>query len=311
MGPLREVDKPTATAQVDNMLASLPFPDIGPDIFSFTLLGFHIALRWYAMAYIVGIAIGWQLIKLALNRPHLWRDDTIPMPVAKLDDLLTYVVVGVIAGGRLGYVLFYKASYYLAHPIEIPQIWAGGMSFHGGFIGVVIGVYLFSRKHKVPLGSLADVVALSAPIAIGLVRCANFINGELWGRATTVPWGVVFPSAAAQSCATATTACARHPSQLYEAGLEGLLLATILIVLTFRFNALKKPWLLSAVFFTVYGLSRFILEFVRQPDAHFITPGNPLGLAFHAGGYGLTMGQALTLPMIVIGIATILYARRK
>jgi len=148
------------------MLAALPFPNIDPVIFSFQAFGITIALRWYALAYIVGIAIGWQIIAFALRRAHLWRDDVPPMVPEKLEDLLTYIVVGVIAGG-------------LANPIEIPQIWTGGMSFHGGFLGVVLAVYLFSRRHKVPLGSLADVVAIAATPAILLVRCANFINGEL------------------------------------------------------------------------------------------------------------------------------------
>ncbi|MEO0931346.1 MAG: prolipoprotein diacylglyceryl transferase, partial [Pseudomonadota bacterium] len=219
--------------------------------------------------------------------------------------------IGVIGGGRLGYVLFYKPAEFLANPIDIIKIWEGGLSFHGGFIGVVVGVYLFSRRHKVPLPDLADIIAVSATPAILLVRIANFINAELWGRPTDAPWGVIFPGAAAQSCATATEPCVRHPSQLYEAGLEGLLLGMILLLLAFRFGALKKPWLLSAVFFLGYGLSRFIVEFVRQPDAQFVSVGNELGLALHYGGYGLTMGQLLTLPMILAGLTVIVIARRQ
>lgn len=292
------------------MIAAITFPDISPEIFSLDLFGFHIALRWYAMGYIVGIALGWQLLKAALKRDTLWTGGT-PMPLAKLDDLLTYIVLGVIAGGRLGYVLFYKPAYYFANPVEIPQIWTGGMSFHGGFIGVIVAVYIFSLRHKVPLSKLADGIALAAAPAILLVRIANFINAELWGRETTVPWGVIFPTEAAQSCATAAGLCARHPSQLYEATLEGLLLGTILILLAFRWNGLKKPWLLTGVFFTGYGIARFLVEFVRQPDAQFVSAGNPLGLAFHSGGYGLTMGQTLTLPMIVIGISVVVWAARK
>ena len=292
------------------MIAAITFPDISPEIFSLDLFGFHIALRWYAMGYIVGIALGWQLLKAALKRDTLWTGGT-PMPLAKLDDLLTYIVLGVIAGGRLGYVLFYKPAYYFANPVEIPQIWTGGMSFHGGFIGVIVAVYIFSLRHKVPLSKLADGIALAAAPAILLVRIANFINAELWGRETTVPWGVIFPTEAAQSCATAAGLCARHPSQLYEATLEGLLLGTILILLAFRWNGLKKPWLLTGVFFTGYGIARFLVEFVRQPDAQFVSAGNPLGLAFQSGGYGLTMGQTLTLPMIVIGISVVVWAARK
>ena len=196
------------------MIAQIAFPEISPEIFAFDLFGFNIALRWYAMGYIVGIALGWQILKRALNRDQIWPNGA-PMPVAKLEDLLTYIVIGVIAGGRLGYVLFYKPAYFLANPIEIPQIWTGGMSFHGGFLGVIVAVYIFSLRHKVALAQLADGIALAAPIAIFLVRIANFINAELWGRETTVPWGVIFPTQAAQSCATAVGLCARHPSQLY------------------------------------------------------------------------------------------------
>lgn len=292
------------------MFAALPFPDISPEIISFTVFGAEIALRWYAMAYIVGIAIGWQIIRLALNRPHLWRNGP-PMQVSQLEDLLTYIVIGVIGGGRLGYVLFYKPAEFLAAPLDIIKIWEGGLSFHGGFIGVVLGVYLFSRRHKVPLPELADIIAVSATPAILLVRIANFINAELWGRPTDLPWGVIFPGAAAQSCAAVDAPCVRHPSQLYEAGLEGLLLGIILILLAFRFGALKKPWLLSAVFFMGYGIARFIVEFVRQPDAQFVTVGNELGLRLHIDGYGLTMGQLLSLPMILVGLTVILMARRR
>lgn len=292
------------------MIAALNFPAISPEIFAIDLFGFNLALRWYAMGYVVGIALGWQILKLALNRAQLWRDGA-PMAVTKLEDLLTYIIVGVIAGGRLGYVLFYKPAYYLANPIEIPQIWTGGMSFHGGFIGVILAVYLFSRRHKVPLPQLADGIALAAPVAIFLVRIANFINAELWGRETSLPWGVIFPGEAAQSCATAVSLCARHPSQLYEATMEGLVLGTILALLAFRWGGLKKSWLLTGVFFTGYGIARFLIEFVRQPDAQFVTQGNPLGLAFEVGGYGLTMGQTLTLPMIVIGLFVIRWAAKR
>jgi phosphatidylglycerol:prolipoprotein diacylglycerol transferase len=292
------------------MFGAIPFPDISPEIFSFTVFGFEIALRWYAMAYVVGIAIGWQIVKLALNRPHLWRAGP-PMQTSQLEDLLTYIVIGVIGGGRLGYVLLYKPEEFLAAPLDAFKIWEGGLSFHGGFLGVVLGVYLFHRRHKVPLPDLADIIAVAATPAILLVRMANFINAELWGRPTELPWGVIFPGAAAQSCATVGAPCVRHPSQLYEAGLEGLLLGTILLLLAFRFGAPKKHWLLSAVFFMGYGLARFIVEFVRQPDAQFVTVGNELGLRLHIDGYGLTMGQLLSLPMILAGLTVILMARRR
>jgi len=292
------------------MQTAIPFPNISPEIFAFTVGGFEIALRWYAMAYIVGIALGWQLIKFALNRPALWRNGP-PMKVAQLEDLLTYIVIGVIGGGRLGYVLFYKPAEFLAAPLDIIKIWEGGLSFHGGFLGVVAAVFVFSKRQKVPLPDLADIIAVAATPAVFLVRIANFINAELWGRPTDLPWGVVFPGQAAQACATALEPCVRHPSQLYEAGLEGLLLGTILIFLAFRFGGLKKPWLLSGVFFMGYGIARFLVEFVRQPDAQFVSIGNELGLAFHINGVGLTMGQTLTLPMILVGLTVVLVARRK
>ena len=292
------------------MQTAIPFPNISPEIFAFTVGGFEIALRWYAMAYIVGIALGWQLIKFALNRPALWRNGP-PMKVAQLEDLLTYIVIGVIGGGRLGYVLFYKPAEFLAAPLDIIKIWEGGLSFHGGFLGVVAAVFVFSKRQKVALPDLADIIAVAATPAVFLVRIANFINAELWGRPTDLPWGVVFPGQAAQACATALEPCVRHPSQLYEAGLEGLLLGTILILLAFRFGGLKKPWLLSGVFFMGYGIARFLVEFVRQPDAQFVSIGNELGLAFHMNGVGLTMGQTLTLPMILVGLTVVLVARRK
>ncbi|MDE0850463.1 prolipoprotein diacylglyceryl transferase, partial [Yoonia sp.] len=225
--------------------------------------------------------------------------------------LLTYIVVGVIGGGRLGYVLFYNPARFIANPIEIPMIWTGGMSFHGGFIGVIIGVWLFSYRNKIPFSALADIVCVAATPAILLVRIANFINAELWGRPTDLPWAVAFPGQAAQSCATATELCGRHPSQLYEAGLEGLLLGVILMVLVFGFGALRRPWMITGIFFAGYGIGRFIIEFVRQPDAQFVTAGNPLGLAFHIDGWGVTMGQTLSLPMILIGLTVFLIAARR
>jgi phosphatidylglycerol:prolipoprotein diacylglycerol transferase len=293
------------------MTGPIPFPAISPEIFSINVFGFELALRWYAMGYIVGIAIGWQVIAAALRRPHLWRGGIAPMEHKQLEDLLTYVVVGVIGGGRLGYVLFYNPARFLANPLEIPMIWTGGMSFHGGFIGVIIGVWLFSYRNKVPFSALADIVCVAATPAILLVRIANFINAELWGRPTDLPWAVAFPGQAAQSCATATELCGRHPSQLYEAGLEGLILGAILMTLVFGFGALKRPWMITGTFFAGYGISRFIIEFVRQPDAQFVTAGNPLGLAFHIDGWGVTMGQTLSLPMIIIGLTVLIFAARR
>ena len=288
------------------MIAALPFPDIDPVIFS--IGGF--SLRWYALAYIAGIALGWLLIAALLKRERLWNGPP-PMETAKLEDLLTYIVVGVIAGGRLGYVLFYKPGYYAQNPLEIPMLWTGGMSFHGGFLGVVLAVWLFSRRHDVPLGPLADLIALAATPAILLVRLANFVNGELWGRPTDVPWAVLFPAAPTTGCPDPSAICGRHPSQLYEAGLEGLLLGALLLLLALGFGALKRPWTLTAVFFAGYGLARFAVEFVRQPDAQFVGPDNPLGWRLDFGDWGLTMGQLLSLPMILAGLALLIALRRR
>jgi phosphatidylglycerol:prolipoprotein diacylglycerol transferase len=233
------------------------------------------------------------------------------MTPPQLEALLTWIILGIIAGGRLGYVLFYQPGYFLQNPLEIPAIWQGGMSFHGGFLGVALAILLFVRHHRLPLGGVADAIALASPPAILLGRIANFINAELWGRPTTLPWGVAFPGEAAQDCPGVVGTCFRHPSQLYEAGLEGLLLGLLLILLAFRWWALRRPWLLTGIFVAVYGIGRFLVEFVRQPDAQFVSPGNPLGLALQVDGWGLTMGQVLTLPMIVAGLLLILWSRRR
>lgn len=290
-------------------MTGLSFPDISPEAFAFDLFGVHIALRWYALAYIVGILLGWRLSVAALRRPALWRGSPAMTP-AQLEALLTWIILGIIAGGRLGYVLFYQPGYYLDHPWEIPAIWHGGMSFHGGFLGVCLAILLFTRHHGLPLGGVADTIALASPPAILLGRIANFINAELWGRPTTLPWGVAFPGEAAQDCPGIEGICFRHPSQLYEAGLEGLLLGLLLILMAFRWGALRHRWLLSGTFLLGYGVSRFLVEFVRQPDAQFVSPGNPLGLALHWNGWGLTMGQVLTLPLIAAGLVLVLRVRR-
>ncbi|RYH01430.1 prolipoprotein diacylglyceryl transferase [Salipiger sp. IMCC34102] len=291
------------------MLAAISFPDISPELFSIDLFGTTLALRWYALGYIVGIAIGYQMIAHALRRPALWRDAP-PIAPARLEDYLTYIVIGVIAGGRLGYCLFYQPGYYLANPLEIPAIWTGGMSFHGGFLGVVLAVFLFSRRNGVSFGSMADVTCLAATPAILLVRLANFVNAELWGRPTDLPWAVIFPGEAAQYCPDVTGLCARHPSQIYEAALEGLLLGAVLIYLAYRRGALKSPWLLTGVFCAGYTAARFVIEFVRQPDAQFQSPTNPLGWALDFGTWGLTMGQILSIPMFLFGCTLIWAARR-
>ena len=292
------------------MRALIPFPDIAPEIFSITIFGVDLALRWYALAYIVGILIGWRIVVAAVRRPALWRNDRPVMTAAQIEDLLTWVIVGVILGGRLGYVAFYQTAYYLQNPAQILAVWEGGMSFHGGLLGVILAALIYTWRHGIPQLSAADALALGVQPGLLLGRIANFINAELWGRPTTLPWGVAFPTEAAQACPAIAGVCARHPSQLYEALLEGLLLGGLLIWMVWRRGALRHPGLVAGTFFAGYGFARFAVEFVRQPDAQFITDGNPLGLAWQMGGWGLTMGQLLSLPMIVVGLALILRARR-
>lgn len=286
----------------------IPFPDISPNLFEVELFGFTLALRWYALAYIVGLLFGWWIVLRAARTPRLWSGAA-PMTPDQVERFLTWAIVGVILGGRLGYVLFYDLPSYLADPLQIVRLWEGGMAFHGGFLGVVVAALWFCRREKIPMLSMGDLLALAAPVGLMLGRLANFINAELWGRPTTLPWGVVFPGDAAQTCEGVVGLCARHPSQLYQAGLEGLLLALVLLWLAFRTNALKRPGLIMGVFLVGYGLARFVVEFFRQPDAQFVSPGNPVGWAVQAGHYGLTMGQLLSLPMIALGLWFALRAR--
>lgn len=307
-GACLNLDFTALPAARGGMQSGIPFPAIGPDLFSVSLFGIEFALRWYALAYIVGIVLGWRFAVMAVNRPHLWRNDTPPMTAQQVEELLTAVILGVIIGGRLGYVLFYQPAYYLQNPIEIPMIWTGGMAFHGGLAGVIGATAWYCRKHGLPYRPTADMMALATPLGLMLGRIANFINAELWGRPTDLPWGVIFPGRLAQACGQPIgELCARHPSQLYEAALEGLILGLVILVMVLR-GALRRPGLVAGVFFAGYGLARFLVEFVRQPDAQFAGPGNPLGLALHVDGIGLTMGQILTLPMIAAGLWLILSA---
>lgn len=290
------------------MAGYIPFPEIAPEIFSVTVFGVTLALRWYALAYIAGLLIGWRLVIAAVSAPRLWPGAP-PMNRDQIERLLTWVIIGVILGGRLGFVLFYQPAHYLSHPLDIPKVWQGGMAFHGGFLGVVVAGWLFCRRERIPMLSAADLMALATPPGLLLGRIANFINAELWGRPTDLPWGVAFPGAAAQDCPGIVGVCARHPSQLYEAALEGLLLGAVLLWLVWRRGWLGHPGAVAGVFFAGYGLARFAVEFVRQPDAYFVAPDNPVGLALHVGGIGLTMGQLLSLPMIAAGVWFVARAR--
>ena len=292
------------------MNALIPFPNISPEIFSITVFGFELALRWYALAYIAGILIGWRLVVMTVKTSRLWVNNQPVMTPTQIEDLLTWVILGVIFGGRLGYVLFYQPSYYLQNPSEILYVWQGGMAFHGGLLGVIVAGLVFTTRYKIPKLSAADVMALGVPPGLLLGRLANFINAELWGRPTDLPWGVAFPTQAAQLCPEVIGVCARHPSQLYEALLEGLILGGVLLWLVWRRDAYKNPGLIAGTFFLGYGIARFAVEFVRQPDAQFVSAGNPLGLALELGGYGLTMGQLLSVPMIGLGLYLIRQARR-
>lgn len=291
----------------------LRFPEIDPNVFAFELFGAEIALRWYALAYIAGLLIGWRFVTWLCRRPALWgRGPYIPAEV--VDDLLTWMVIAVIVGGRLGFVLFYQPEYYLANPGEILAIWRGGMSFHGGFLGVVGAIAGFSWVHGIHPLRLGDAVSAAAPIGLFFGRLANFVNAELWGRPTTVPWGVVFPGEAAQACpADWAEVCARHPSQLYEAGLEGLVLFVVILWAIFRWGWLGQPGRVFGLFLVGYGTARVFVEFFRQGDAQFVGPDNPWGLIVQFGSgiesWGLTMGQILTLPMILVGVWLI--ARRQ
>jgi len=287
---------------------SIAFPPISPEIVSVELFGVTLALRWYALAYIAGLLLAWVTVRRMLATPRLWTTGP-PMTPDQLERLLTWVIVGVILGGRLGFVLFYQPAYYLADPGHILRVWAGGMAFHGGFLGVVVAGLLFCRSQNLAALRVGDMMAAVTPFGLLFGRIANFINAELWGRPTDLPWGVVFPGEAAQACAGVIGACARHPSQLYEAALEGLVLGAVLLWAVWRANVLRWPGWTTGVFLAGYGAARFAVEFVRQPDAQFVGPGNPLGLAWQIGGYGLTMGQVLSLPMIAAGLWFVARAR--
>jgi phosphatidylglycerol:prolipoprotein diacylglycerol transferase len=265
----------------------VPFPNFDPVLIH---LG-PIAIRWYALAYIAGILLGWRYGVRLIRNAGLWPAAGPPITVPQIDDLILWVTLGIILGGRLGYVLFYGQGAFLRDPLEIVRVWHGGMSFHGGFLGVAIAIIGFSRINKVDMLRLADLVAPCVPIGLFFGRIANFINGELWGRPTTLPWGIIFPDAPG--------GLPRHPSQLYEAGLEGLVLFTILRVATHRLHWLRLRGATTGLFILAYGVFRIALENVRQPDA---------GLDHMP--YGLTMGILLSAPMVLAGAGLIWFSRR-
>jgi phosphatidylglycerol:prolipoprotein diacylglycerol transferase len=254
------------------MTLLIPYPDIGSTLFE---IG-PFAIRYYALAYITGLLLGWRYcLMLAKRPPHMLK------PI-DIDDFLSWATLGVVLGGRIGYVLFYRPGYYLTDPLESFRLWHGGMSFHGGCAGVALAMWLFARKRHIPLLCLADLVACAEPIGQFFGRLANFVNGELWGRPTDVPWAMVFPHDESQ--------LPRHPSQLYQAGMEGLLLFLLLFALQRR-GLRERPGLLTGIFLIGYAVARSVGELFRQPDQQ-------LGFLF----LGTTMGQLLSVPMILGGI---------
>jgi phosphatidylglycerol:prolipoprotein diacylglycerol transferase len=266
-------------------VSALPFPDFDPVLLQ---IG-PVAIRWYALAYIVGILLGWLYARMLIRNTALWGGSA-PMKVEDFDDYVVWVTLGIILGGRIGYVLFYNLAHFAAHPAEIFQLWSGGMSFHGGFAGCVAAVILFARKRGISILSLGDLTGAGGPIGLFLGRIANFINGELWGRPGEVPWAMIFPGAGPLP---------RHPSQLYEAALEGLLLFVVLAIAV-RMGALKRPGLVVGLFAIVYAMARSFCEFFREPDPQ---------LGFLWGG--LTMGMLLSIPLFLAGIAFVVNALRR
>ena len=240
-------------------------------------------------------------MRFFISKHSLWIYRTPPVERNQLDTLITYLILGVILGGRLGYVIFYNFGYYASNPIDILKVWDGGMSFHGGFLGVVAAAAMFGRFHGIPLLMLGDLLALATPPGLFLGRVANFINAELWGRPTDVPWGVVFPGARAQNCPDVLGLCARHPSQLYEAAMEGIILFILLFFLALV-GFLRRPGCIMGIFLFGYGLARYIVEFFRVADPQFVSVDNLMGYVLVLGNFGITMGQVLSLPMLIIGL---------
>jgi len=263
----------------------LAFPAFDPVLVS---IG-PFAIRWYALAYIFGILLGWLYARRLIRATRNWGGPA-PLTVTDFDDYIVWVTLGIVLGGRIGYIAFYNLPHFLAHPAEMLEVWKGGMSFHGGFIGCVLAVVLFAWKRKIPFLSLGDLTCAVGPIGLFLGRIANFINGELWGRPTDVPWAMVFPGGGPMP---------RHPSQLYEASLEGLLLLALLAV-AIRMGALRRPGLIIGLFAMIYAVLRSFCEYFREPDAQ---------LGFLWGG--LTMGMLLSIPLFIAGAAFAAHALRK
>jgi phosphatidylglycerol:prolipoprotein diacylglycerol transferase len=261
---------------------ALPFPAFDPIVFS---IG-PFSVRWYALAYVGGIVLAWWLARRIAANHALWGGHS-PIKSDDVDEVITWCAVGIVVGGRLGYVLFYGPQYFASNPLEIFVLWRGGMSFHGGLLGTILALTLYGRRHSISMLSMLDIGAIVTPIGLFLGRIANFINGELWGRVTDIPWAFIFPNAGPEP---------RHPSQLYEAGLEGIVLFAVGLIATY-FGALRRPGLIGGLFVAIYGLARIAGEQFREPDAH---------IGYLAGG--LTMGTLLSLPMVIIGTVAVVHA---
>jgi len=264
-----------------SITTGITFPDIDPVLFSWAFEWGELAIRWYALSYAAGILCGWYYLG-TLNKKN-----SAPLSQKAYDDFIVWAIFGILLGGRLGYVFFYNADYYLSNPSEILKVWQGGMSFHGGLIGAIASMYLMCKKNKLKFLAVIDLISCIAPIGLFFGRIANFINGELYGRyvESEIAWGVIFPG----------DKFARHPSQLYEAILEGLFLFIFLNILLYKTKIIERKGALSGLFLIGYSLSRIIVELYREPDAH-------LGLLIG----NATMGQLLSLPMIIIGVYLIL-----
>jgi phosphatidylglycerol:prolipoprotein diacylglycerol transferase len=263
---------------------AIAFPNIDPVAVQ---LG-PFAIRWYALAYVVGILLGWWvMIRLAARRERAGEP---LMPRAAVDDFVVWATLGIVLGGRIGYILFYNFAFFLEHPLQMFAVWEGGMSFHGGLIGVVTAIWLFSRVRRLPFLTVGDLVCAVVPIGLFFGRLANFVNGELWGRPADVPWAMVFPRGGD---------IPRHPSQLYEATLEGIILFTVLMLLV-RGGALRRPGLVAGAFLAGYAIARMIGELFREPDVQ-------LGFLFG----GTTMGQLLSIPLLLVGLYLIWRAKSK
>lgn len=267
-------------------LAAIPFPNIDPIAIRIGPLAIH----WYGLAYVVGILFGWWYAKRLIVNGRLWPQGAAPMRPQDIDDFLLWAAVGIVVGGRVGYILFYDLPRYAANPLDVLAVWQGGMSFHGGFLGTTLAMILFARSRGIPVWSLFDLIAAGTPVALGLVRVTNFINSELWGKLSNLPWAVEFPNGGPFT---------RHPSQLYEALLEGVVLFAVLRILTHRSLKLGSYGFIAGAFVTGYGLSRIFVEFFREPDQQ---------LGYLLGGW-LTMGMLLSLPMVLAGLWAMATAR--